>query len=81
MPTSPSLPTFHAWGIVRHMGGATVLHRKMAVLGFDPCPPVETIRKWIRRNSIPAEWLAAILSLAKAEGRPLDLYQFLAERS
>lgn len=70
-------PKIDIKGLVELLGGATVLQRKLALFGYSDAPSVEAIRKWMQRGSFSSDWLAALLALARAEGRPVDIYQYL----
>src|SRR5262245_47238184 len=62
-----SIPRWRFYGILLALGTANVIRDKMWARGYEP-PPSESIQGWRKRNSVPANWVPALLEMALDEG-------------
>jgi len=69
-------PTFDIHKIVEHFGGNTDLLERLVKNGVRDLT-IGAIEQWKTRESIPANRLAQLLHLAKTEGRPINLNNFI----
>lgn len=65
--------------IVHRFGGRSELWRRMAKHGHHVS--VKTIEKWMERDSIPTQRLIALMDLAKKEGKPLNVEDYIKKTS
>lgn len=64
--------------IFEEFGGTRPLHETLVERLGDRAPPLDTVRKWLERNSIPGEWLLAILALREVSAaRPVSVLGFV----
>lgn len=61
--------------IVHRFGGRIELWRRLEAKGHHIS--VKTIEKWMERESIPSNRLLVLMDLAKQEGKPLVLDNFV----
>jgi hypothetical protein len=46
--------------------------------GVSELPTEHAVMKWLKRDSIPGDWLAVLLALCEVEdGTPVSLHQYL----
>lgn len=65
--------------IFEDFGGIRPLHEALAEQWGDRAPPLDTVRKWKERNSVPGEHLIAVLAVRELRaGRPVSVHDFLA---
>lgn len=64
--------------LLRSFGGGAMVRKKLAILGFEDVPNAYQMRKWTQRAMIPGKWLLVLAAQAKAEGRVLDLTEFMS---
>lgn len=53
--------------LIAALGGPTAVSNLFEEYGFEP-PPVETVKGWKLRNSIPGKYLPALLIIAQERG-------------
>lgn len=70
-------PMFDCRKIVAYFGGALSLADKAATSGF--ILNLKTIYKWHERNSLSSGMIAILTKVAKDNGMPFDLSNFLLE--
>lgn len=63
----------NAASAVNHFGGRANLVRLSRVHNITPAPEYEAVKKWVQRNSIPAEYLTAMTALGAALQKPFLL--------
>lgn len=63
--------------LLRHVGGVAAYRKKLSLLGYEQVPTEARMRQWVHRSSIPCDALLAIACQAKAEGRPIDITDFV----
>lgn len=64
--------------IFEDFGGIRPLHEALAERWGDRAPPLDTVRKWKERNSVPGEHLIAVLAAREDRvGRPVSVHDFL----
>lgn len=60
-------------------GGPGPLFEQLVESDLDP-PVLDSVQKWVRRGSMPANWLAVTLALREeTEGRPISIIPYLQE--
>lgn len=64
-----------AYKIVQRFGGRSELWRRLDARGHHVS--LKTIEKWMERDSIPSHRLLVLMDLAKAEGKPLVLDDYV----
>lgn len=64
--------------IFEEFGGTRPLHETLVERLGDYAPSLDTVRKWLERNSIPGEWLIAVLALREVRAsHPVSVLGFL----
>jgi hypothetical protein len=58
---------------LNHFGGAKNLVHLMAAKKIKPAPNYEAVKKWRQRGSIPAPYLAAMVTLGQRVGKAFNL--------
>lgn len=79
MVSSTDMTRLDAKGIVQRFGGRSELWRRLAKHGHNIS--VKTIEKWQERNSIPTARLLVLLDLARKEGKPLDVENYVIKKT
>ncbi len=60
-------------------GGPVQMHEFLSK-HVEGVPPLDTVRKWYTRDSIPSPWFAACLCLLdRRDGGPVSLVQYLGK--
>lgn len=55
---------------------------RMLALYKLPTPPVDTVRKWLQRGSVPSEWIVLLLLVLEFEnGSPVSLARYYGEKA
>ncbi len=65
--------------IVLRFGGRSELWRRMAKHGHHVS--LKTIEKWMERNSIPTARLLVLFEIARKEGKPLELEDYVIKKT
>lgn len=63
--------------LVKRFGGTAELVRRLNAKGWEATEHM--IWKWYGRGSVPGEWQLRLAQLAEAEGRPLNIMDYLQE--
>jgi DNA-binding transcriptional regulator YiaG len=61
--------------VIRRFGGRTELWRRLTAMNHSIS--VKTIEKWTERSSIPSSQLLVLMALAKKEGKPLVIADYV----
>ena len=75
---STDMSRLDAKRIVQRFGGRSELWRRLAK--YDHHVSVKTIEKWMERNSIPTARLLVLIELARKEGKPLDVENYVIKK-
>jgi hypothetical protein len=62
--------------ILKRFGGINDLRQRLLIKGVDI--NTKTIEKWRERKQIPSWRLLQLIALAKQEGEPLDVLEFIS---
>lgn len=65
--------------VIDRFGGRTQLHSRLVREGHDVS--IKMLEKWRERGRIPANWIVELIRLARAEGKPLDLNDYLVREN
>jgi hypothetical protein len=64
--------------ILKRFGGINDLRQRLLIKGVDI--NTKTIEKWRERKQIPSWRLLQLIALAKQEGEPLDVLEFISQK-
>ena len=61
--------------LIRRFGGPAQLYRRLVRRGYSIS--YKTVEKWRDRDAIRADWLAEMLLMARDDGYPVDLIDYI----
>jgi len=64
--------------LIMNVGGRSGISPRLVAAGFKAVA-LGVIDKWMQRNSLPTGRLVQILIVARDEGRPVNLYDYIEE--
>lgn len=79
MVSSTDMTRLDAKRIVQRFGGRSELWRRLEKHGHHVS--VKTIEKWQERNSIPTARLLVLMDLARKEGKPLNVEDYVIKKN
>jgi hypothetical protein len=78
MEANPRLPNetrLNVVALITRFGGRSELWRKLTKRGNRLS--IESLEKWRERGRIPSPHLMTLLAMAKEEGKPINLYDYI----